>query len=355
MGKMRVEDIDTPAPVVDLDRVERNLKRAADYFAQKRIALRPHIKTHKIVEFSRRQVELGAVGITCQKLGEAEVMVDGGITDILMTFPILGNSKVERLAALAKRARMSAVTDSAEVADGIAQAAGAAGVRIELLVECDTGTGRCGVQSAQEAAALAERVASTRGVSFGGLMVYPEKGKVERTRAWLAAALAALSRSGLEARTVSVGGTPDMYRAHELEHSTEHRPGTYIYSDRAIAAAGVGTLDDAALRVVATVVSRPTADRAILDAGSKTLTSDLLGFSDHGVILEYPKASIVRLNEEHGIVDLSNSPERPRIGERVTIVPNHCCVVSNLFDSVYAVSDGRVLREIPVAARGMVR
>ena len=150
MAELRVDDIDTPAPVVDLDRVERNLKRAADYFDEKKIALRPHIKTHKIVEFSRRQVELGAVGITCQKLGEAEVMVDGGITDILMTFPILGKSKLERLTALAKRAKMSAVTDSTEVADGIAEAARAAGVTIELLVECDTGTGRCGVQSAQE-------------------------------------------------------------------------------------------------------------------------------------------------------------------------------------------------------------
>jgi len=355
MAELRVDDIDTPAPVVDLDRVERNLKRAADYFDEKKIALRPHIKTHKIVEFSRRQVELGAVGITCQKLGEAEVMVDGGITDILMTFPILGKSKLERLVALAKRARMSAVTDSAEVADGIAGAAAAAGVRIELLVECDTGSGRCGVQNAAEATALAERIANTKGVAFGGLMVYPPAGKVGDTRAWLAEALAALSRSGLEAKTVSVGGTPDMYKAHEIGHSTEHRPGTYIYSDRAIARAGVGTLDDTALRVVATVVSRPTGDRAILDAGSKTLTSDLLGFTDHGVIMEYPKASIVRLNEEHGIVDLSQSPEKPSIGERVTIVPNHACVVSNLFDRVYAVSDGRVVREIPVAARGLVR
>jgi D-serine deaminase-like pyridoxal phosphate-dependent protein len=355
MPEMRIDDIDTPAPVVDLDRVERNLKRAADYFSQKKIALRPHIKTHKIVEFSRRQVELGAVGITCQKLGEAEVMVDGGVTDILMTFPILGKAKLERLMALAKRAHMSAVTDSAEVADAMAQAAIAAGVRIDLLVECDTGTGRCGVQSASEAVALAERIANTRGIAFGGLMVYPERGKVEQNRAWLGEALAALARSGLEAKTVSVGGTPDMYRAHELEHSTEHRPGTYIYSDRAIAAAGVGTLDDTALRIVATVVSRPTSDRAILDAGSKTLSSDLMGFADHGVILEYPKARIVRLNEEHGIVDLSDSPEKPRIGERVTIVPNHCCVVSNLFDSVYAVSDGRVQREIKVAARGLVR
>jgi len=211
------------------------------------------------------------------------------------------------------------------------------------------------VQNAAEATALAERIANTKGVAFGGLMVYPPAGKVGDTRAWLAEALAALSRSGLEAKTVSVGGTPDMYKAHEIGHSTEHRPGTYIYSDRAIARAGVGTLDDTALRVVATVVSRPTGDRAILDAGSKTLTSDLLGFTDHGVIMEYPKASIVRLNEEHGIVDLSQSPEKPSIGERVTIVPNHACVVSNLFDRVYAVSDGRVVREIPVAARGLVR
>jgi D-serine deaminase-like pyridoxal phosphate-dependent protein len=352
---MHVEDIDTPAPVVDLGKVETNLKRAADYFSQKKIALRPHIKTHKIVEFSRRQVELGAAGITCQKLGEAEVMADGGIDDIFLSFPILGEAKLARLMALAKRARMSAVTDSFEVADAMAEAAEAAGVKVELLIECDTGNGRCGVQDASEVAALAERIANARGLSFGGLMVYPEKGKVAGTRAWIAGALAALSRSGLDAKRVSVGGTPDMYRAHEIGNSTEHRPGTYIYSDRATVAAGVGGLDDTALRVVATVVSRPTSDRAILDAGSKTLSSDMLGFPDHGVIMEYPKASIVKLNEEHGIVDLSASREKPRIGERVTIVPNHVCVVSNLFDSVYAVQDGQVVREIPVAARGMVR
>src|SRR5271169_3312985 len=202
---MRVEDIDTPAPVVDLGKVETNLKRAADYFSQKKIALRPHIKTHKIVEFSRRQVELGAAGITCQKLGEAEVMADGGIDDIFLSFPILGEAKLARLMALAKRVRMSAVTDSFEVADAMAEAAEAAGVKVELLIECDTGNGRCGVQDASEVAALAERIANARGLSFGGLMVYPEKGKVAGTRAWIAGALAALSRSGLDAKRVSVG------------------------------------------------------------------------------------------------------------------------------------------------------
>ena len=230
---MRVDDIDTPAPVVDLDKVEANLKRAADYFGEKKIALRPHIKTHKFVEFSRRQVELGSVGITCQKLGEAQVMVDGGIGDIFMTFPILGEAKLARLMALAKRAKMSAVTDSTEVADAMGRAADKSGVKIDLLIECDTGNGRCGVQDAGEVAALAERIANARGLSFGGLMVYPERGKVEVTRAWIADALAALSRSGLDAKRVSVGGTPDMYRAHEIGNSTEHRPGTYIYSDRA--------------------------------------------------------------------------------------------------------------------------
>jgi D-serine deaminase-like pyridoxal phosphate-dependent protein len=352
---MRVEDLDTPVPIVDLDAVERNLARAATYFAKQGIPLRPHIKTHKIPEFARRQVALGACGITCQKLGEAETMADGGVEDILLTFPIWGADKLARLERLARRVTMSAVTDSIEVAEGLALVGARVGTPLATLVECDVGGARCGVQRPEDAVALAKRIASLPGARFGGLMTYPPAGQIPATQAWIDAALAGLKSAGLEAKVVSIGGTPEMYRSHELTFPHEQRPGTYIYSDRSMVRAGVGSYDDCALRIVATVVSRPTGDRAVLDAGSKTLSSDLMGFSDHGYILEYPDARIAKLSEEHGHVDLSQSARKPKIGERVTIVPNHACVVSNLFDAVAAVSNGRFERTIAVAARGQVR
>jgi D-serine deaminase-like pyridoxal phosphate-dependent protein len=352
---MLIDNLDTPFPMVDLDIVERNLKRGATYFAEREIPLRPHIKTHKIPEFARRQIALGACGVTCQKLGEAETMADGGIEDILLTFPIWGRDKLARLEALARRTTMSAVTDSVEVAEGLASVGARIGKPLNILVECDVGGARCGVQNPDAAIDLAKRVAGLPGARFTGLMTYPPMGQIPATQAWFDAVFAGLAKAGLEAKAASIGGTPEMYRSHELAFPHEHRPGTYIYSDRYMARYGVGTLDDCALRIVATVVSRPTGDRAILDAGSKTLSSDLMGFVDHGHILEYPEAKIAKLSEEHGHVDLSLCAAKPGIGERVTIVPNHACVVSNLFDAVAAVSNGHFERMLRVEARGLVR
>jgi D-serine deaminase-like pyridoxal phosphate-dependent protein len=186
-------------------------------------------------------------------------------------------------------------------------------------------------------------------------MTYPPAGQIAATQAWIDAALAGLKSAGLETTGVSIGGTPEMCPSHELTFPHEQRPGTSIYSDRYMVRLGVGTCDDCALRIVATVVSRPSSDRAVIGAGSKTLSSDPIGFSDHGHILEYPHARIAKLSEEHGHVDLSQSAAKPKIGERFTIVPNHACAVSNLFDTVAAVSNGRFERKITVAARGRVR
>jgi D-serine deaminase-like pyridoxal phosphate-dependent protein len=186
-------------------------------------------------------------------------------------------------------------------------------------------------------------------------MTYPPKGETAATRAWLEAALQALDRAGLSHGIVSVGGTPDMYRAGELGVSTEHRPGTYVYSDRYMVAHGIGTFDDCALTVVSTVVSRAAPDRGVIDAGSKTLSSDPMGLEGHGMLREAPRARLAGLSEEHGHLDLADSPERPRVGDRVTIVPNHACAVSNLHDEIVAHRGGRVERVFKVAARGKVR
>jgi D-serine deaminase-like pyridoxal phosphate-dependent protein len=354
MGWM-VSDLETPAVLVDLDRMEANLSRAQAYADRHKLKLRPHIKTHKIPELALRQVALGAIGITCQKLGEAEVMADAGIGDILLTFNILGRAKTARLAALVRRVKMSVVVDNEPVAREIAEVMSQNGLNLDVLIECDTGADRCGVRSAEEALALARLIDGLPGLRFQGLMTYPPKGRVAATQAWLSDAKSVVEGGGLGCPVISSGGTPDLYRAHEVTVATEHRPGTYIYSDRYQAGEGLGTLDDCALRVLTTVVSCPTAARAILDAGSKTLSSDTLGLPDFGHIVEYPQLVIEKFSEEHGHVDCSRSNARPRIAERVTVIPNHACVVSNLFDTVYGIRGDRVERAFRVAARGLVQ
>jgi D-serine deaminase-like pyridoxal phosphate-dependent protein len=351
----KVEDLETPAVLIDLDRVEGNLTRAQDYADAHGLRLRPHIKTHKVPELARRQIELGAVGITCQKLGEAEVMADAGISDILLTFNILSRAKTNRLAALARRVRMTVVVDNEIVARELSEAMSQNSLTLDILVECDTGADRCGVQSPEEALALARLIDGLPGLRFTGLMTYPPKGQPSVTQAWLAEAKAVVEGAGLACPTISNGGTPDLYRAHEVSVATEHRPGTYIYSDRYQAREGVGTLDDCAIRILTTVVSRPRDARAIFDAGSKTFSSDPMGFGDFGHVVEYPQLVLEKFSEEHGHVDCSKSNARPRVGERVTVIPNHACVVSNLFDVVYGIRGDRVERTFRVAARGLVQ
>ncbi|RVD19802.1 D-TA family PLP-dependent enzyme, partial [Mesorhizobium sp. M4B.F.Ca.ET.017.02.2.1] len=190
-----------------------------------------------------------------------------------------------------------------------------------------------------------------KGLAFGGLMTYPAAGKQAEAEAWLAGAKQALAAAGLECQRISSGGTPDMWRSGDDSVVTEYRPGTYIYLDRYQVAKGVGSLDDCALTVLATVVSHPTPTRAILDSGSKALSSDTLGLADFGELLGMPGARVTGLSEEHGNVTLSGDAKL-RIGERVRVVPDHCCVVTNLFDQVHLIDGDKVLETLPVAARG---
>ncbi|MQT14125.1 D-TA family PLP-dependent enzyme [Segnochrobactrum spirostomi] len=352
---MPFDRLETPCVLIDLDRVEANLARAQAYADANGLALRPHIKTHKLPRFAKRQIELGAVGITCQKLGEAEVMADAGITDIFLPYNIVGPAKLARLKALAGRIRLSVTADGAAVVDGLSRSFAAAAEPLSVLVECDTGMGRCGVQTPEEALALAETIAAAPGLVFGGLMTYPATGKVEAANAWLKAAVALLSARGLPPAIVSNGGTPDLWHAGEVSVATEHRPGTYIYLDRFQVEKGVGSFDDCALTVLTTVVSRPTADRAVVDAGSKALTSDTLGLDGFGRVVGYEDAVVKALSEEHGVIDLSACGEtRPQVGDLLRIIPNHACVVSNLFDAVHLVRGDTVVETVPVAARGRV-
>ncbi len=349
---MKIDQLDTPALVVDLDRLQANIDRLQRYLDAHGIANRPHIKTHKTPQIALMQIQAGAVGITCQKIGEAEVMADAGCSDIFLPYNIVGEGKLARLVTLAQRVRLSLTADSAFTVQGYTQAAQRAGIDLAVLIEFDSGLGRCGVQTPQEAARLALQIANAEHLQFAGLMTFPgDAGSdqfVQETRALLRA-------DGIPIERVSYGGTPTMWQAHERGEVSEYRAGTYVYGDRATIRSGAMSLDEVALHVVATVVSRPTADRAILDAGSKTLFSDLLGLDGYGLILEYPQACIPKTSEEHGFVDLSRCTHKPQIGERVTIVPNHVCVTVNLFDEVYGARGDEIETVWPVAARGRVR
>jgi D-serine deaminase-like pyridoxal phosphate-dependent protein len=348
--------LDTPLPVLDLDAVERNIARMQAYCDEHGIAFRPHIKTHKLPQLARRQVAAGAIGIACQKLGEAEVMADAGLDDILLTFPLVGAEKARRFASLASRVRMSTAADSATAAEGLSQALAAEGAEAGFLVDVDTGLGRTGVQTPAEAAELALLVDRLPGLCFDGLMTYPTG---PATVAVLEEAKAEIERAGLMVRIISGGGTPHAFAAHTTPIVTEIRAGTYVYGDRACIEDGTSALDECALRVRSTVVSRPTAGRAILDAGSKTLSSDPVAghpeVGGFGLVVEHPAARLYALNEEHGYLDVSACPDVPDIGDVVTIVPNHACVVSNLHDHVLAQRDGAPAEVWRVAARGLVR
>jgi D-serine deaminase-like pyridoxal phosphate-dependent protein len=349
---MRIEDLDTPALVIDLPIAQANLKRAQAFANEAGLKLWPHIKTHKLPYFAKMQLEYGAAGITCQKLGEAEVMADAGLVDIFLPYNILGAAKLDRLAALHGRVAMSVTADSAETVSGYAARFTDKGRPLPVLVECDTGGGRVGVQSPTDALALARRIDAAPGLRFGGLMTYPPRGRPADVEAWLAEAIALLAKSGLEAERVSNGGSPDYYRSAVVRSATEHRPGTYIYNDRMQVGFGQATFADCALTVLATVVSRPTNDRAVLDCGSKALAADRCDAGGHGYLPTYPEAVVTSLSEEHGVVDLSACAGRPAIGEKVRVIPNHACVVTNLFDVAHIAVDGVLVERLPIAARG---
>lgn len=344
----KIQDLDTPCIIVDEDIVQANLKSAHEYFAKTHLKLRPHIKTHKLPKMAKMQLAAGAVGITCQKISEAEIFADAGIDDILITYNIIGEFKLARLAELAKRVKLRVVADSEYVVDGLASL----NIGLEVLVECDTGQGRCGVQTPEAALKLAQYIEAANGVKFTGLMVYPATGGWDECEAFCSAAKALCVLTIGHCATVSIGGTPYMIDAHIVKSATEHRPGTYIYNDKSLIERGQCGADDCALTVLTQIVSRPTEDRGIIDAGSKALTSDLFGLEGFGMVREYPDAVIYALSEEHGHIDFSNCVKKPEIGEKVNIIPNHVCPVVNLYDQVHIYKNGQVTEILPIEARG---
>jgi D-serine deaminase-like pyridoxal phosphate-dependent protein len=348
---MHIAELETPVPVVDIDRLEANIARLQAYLDKHKIANRPHVKTHKIPAIAKMQMDAGAIGITCQKVSEAEVMASAGFDDIFIPYNIIGESKLKRLMTLAARINVSVTADSASTVRGLSRAAQAARLTMTVLVECDTGLHRCGVQSPQEAAELARLIGHLPNLHFGGLMTFPLNAQLG---GFVREVRTLLNADGLQIERVTAGGTPSMWQAHTHPELTEYRAGIYVYGDRLSLRSGAVTLDTCALTIYSTVVSRPTNDRGVLDAGSKTLSSDLHDLDGYGYICEYPEAKIYALSEEHGHVDFSACARKPEIGERLGIIPNHCCTVTSLFDEIIGARNDRVEETWQVAARGTV-
>jgi D-serine deaminase-like pyridoxal phosphate-dependent protein len=364
---MDVSAIDTPALLVDLDVMERNLRRVADYTQRHGLRLRPHTKTHKSPLIGRRQLELGAAGLTVAKVGEAEVMLDAAPPDMLVAYPVIGRAKLERLMAVARRTRVTVSLDSLCAARQLSEAAQAAGVTIGVLAETDVGLGRVGVSAGAELLDLARGLQQLTGLSFEGIAFYP--GHIKDNGAEGQAALHALGgllqsilddfrRAGIPVRIVSGGSTPSLFHSHELPGLNEIRPGTYVYNDWNTVASGACTPEECAAVLLVTVVSTARPGQIIVDGGSKTFSSDRLTGSTEptfGHALEAPQAVFHKMNEEHGYIDVRESGRRFEIGERLRIIPNHICVAVNLHERIYGMRGPQVEQVWEVAGRGKLQ
>ncbi len=359
------ESFQTPAIVIDEAIVDRNLSRMAAYLAQHNIALRPHTKTHKSIEMARRQMACGAIGLTVAKVGEAEGMAEA-CEEILMAYPAVDRARCARLAALATKKRILVAVDSEFALAALSESALAAGSIIGVLVDLDVGMHRTGVQTPHAARELARQVSRTSSLRLGGLFFYPghvwspvhqQAESLLQIAARLEETLSLWSRDGLAARIVSGGSTPTAYQSRLISQLTEIRPGTYIYNDMNTVSAGFCGLDDCAASIICTVVSSAVPGKVVVDAGTKTLTSDRNATkpeTGHGYVMEYPGAKIARLTEEHGEIDVSACERVPAIGERIHIIPNHICPCVNLQDYAWLRAPGGELTRLKIDTRGKV-
>lgn len=359
-------DLDTPSVLLDLVRLRRNVERMAAVGLEYGVALRPHAKSHKIPEIADLQLAAGAIGLTVAKLGEAEVFADHGIVDLFIAYPLWGEKKWRRLCELSKRARVSVSLDSPEAVAGLAEVATTHDTEVPVRIELDSGFGRCGLSEPGAVLALARRIATTPGVVFDGVMSFAGQSYEQRTDAGIDAVARhdakvlldtaqMLRNAGLVVPVVSAGGTPTARRVAAVPGITEVRAGSYALSDRDQAALGWGTLNDCALTVLTTVVSRPTATRAVIDAGTKTMSSDS-SFQDEnwGVVPERPELRIRSITEEHAVIDVPDGVEL-RLGTRLRMIPNHGCGTINMHDCVTVVQEDEVIDRWYVKGRARVQ
>jgi D-serine deaminase-like pyridoxal phosphate-dependent protein len=366
---MALADVDTPALVIDLDAFERNLQRMADFAARAGVRLRAHAKTHKSPVIAARQVALGAVGVCCQKVSEAEAMVEGGIGDVLVSNEVTGRPKLDRLAALALRARVGVCVDDAASVAELEAAAARAGARIDVMVEIDVGGKRCGVAPGEPAARIAALAAAAPHLRFAGLQAYHgsaqhvREAAERRNHIMQAVALVeetqrALAAAALKAGIVSGAGTGTYENEAGSGVYNELQCGSYIFMDadyarnRQVDGSPFAAYEHA-LFVYATVMSVPVRERAVVDAGLKAFAID----SGMPVVWGLPGAQYHRPSDEHGVLDLANCAVPPARGDKVLLVPGHCDPTVNLHDWYvgvrgFSTANARVESVWPVAARG---
>jgi D-serine deaminase-like pyridoxal phosphate-dependent protein len=354
--------LETPVPLVDLDRLQHNLDRMAAYARSHRLALRPHTKTHKSPRIAAEQLRRGAVGLTCATPLEVEVMAEVA-NDVLLGYPPVGPSKLKRLMELPGDLDLTVALDSITVAEQLAHVARERGRTVGVYLELDLGMHRVGLSALDDILALARRVAALPPLVYRGITFYPghirgpvgeHAGQLERLSTALGASIARLTQAGLEPAVVSGGSTPTVWRTHEIDGVTEFRPGTYVYNDRITAQIGACEWTECALTVLATVVSTAVPGQAVIDAGSKALgreppSREGDGF---GALLDRPEVTVQRLSEEHGVLDLRDSDWRPAVGEQVRVVPNHVCIAVHLHEVIYGVRGTKVETSWAVKARG---
>ncbi len=359
-------ELDTPSILVDQTIVERNLQGMAAAASARGLTLRPHTKTHKSPLWARQQVQLGAEGIMVAKLGEAETMLDAGIRRQSIGFPIIGQLKEDKLVSLVHRGLMPRVSvDSISGVDALARVYQRTGIPIEAIIEVDTGMHRCGVLGAAAVVDLADYVRRMYGVHHGGITCFGGHiarthvqdeivGRIREENQYLSNLVKVLQEHRLHPTVISEGGTVPAAFLEELTIATEIRPGTYVYNDAATVESFAATWDDCALSVLTTVVSKPAPNRVVLDAGSKTLSSDGPVAGGYGAVWGQPDWRLARLSEEHGVLE---SPEiLPwAIGDRIRIVPNHACTTINLHDMTYLIRHDQVAGTLPTLARGKVQ
>jgi D-serine deaminase-like pyridoxal phosphate-dependent protein len=353
---MQIDELDTPTLTIDLDALEHNLDRYQKYYNTHGIGLRPHIKTHKSLALARMQMDRGAIGLTCQKIGEAEVMVSGGLfVDIMIPYNIIGKQKLARLTALARQTTITVAADSSYTIEGLAAAAQSAETRLGVVVEVECGQQRTGATTAEQALTLAQQIDKAAWLELRGIMAYPTPASA---RPLIQEIVEKFDAAGLAHPIVSGGGTRYALEAHQIPELTEYRIGEYPVGGEGHLRAGRHTVEECALRVIATVVSRPTDGRAILDGGSKTMSASTIETdrgTSMGYIVEYPDAHFYGASEEHGHVDVSACETKPEIGERVQVIPVHPCPCVNEHNEIVAVRKGRVEAIWPIHARGKIR
>jgi D-serine deaminase-like pyridoxal phosphate-dependent protein len=347
---MLIHDLDTPAVVCDLDTLERNIRETAASCRDVGIPLRSHTKSHKIPEIAHMQLAGGAVGICCQKVGEAEVMVAGGVTDILLPYNIVGATKADRLLRLARRATITVSLDSATTAQGIAEVAKQVGGHVRVLIELDTGSKRCGVQSPAAAVALGQAIVDLPGIDLQGIMTYPSR---LEAKGFLDETVAGFRAAGLPINIISGGGTGAEAITKAID-CTEHRAGSYLWEGLT----RIRTSDDlnnerCPLHIICTVVSVPAPGRMIIDGGMKTFCS--YPPTPYGHCVEHPEIKIYGMSIEHGHVDVSQSSHQFKVGERLTWIPLHQEMALNLHDELVGYRGEQVEVVWPVWGRGKVR